>query len=643
MQHDSRFWWERADRHYDAEGRFCFGGIEVSELVAQLGTPSYVYSAARVTQNVTRLRQAIADAGLDIRVLYAMKSNRFAPLLQHLRALGVGLDVCSPGEVAHALSLGFAERDLSFTAGCLSRDDHRALAAHPDLWVNVDSRTALRRWAELCPGRALGLRLNPHLGLGYADNDRVVYSAAKPTKFGIHPDEIQAAVDEAHALGLRVEALHCHAGCGYLDPQLDRLDRILGFIADQLDRLPGIRAVNLGGGLGIPLTAADRPLDLHRWTELVHRHFGHRPVELLIEPGDYLVKDAGVLLAEVTQVEDKAGVCFVGVNAGFNVHPEPAFYGLPLEAVPAVWREGPSRSVSIVGNINEALDVWAEGVTLSPVREDDTLCFLNAGGYGSAMSSQHCLRGGFKELMIEERPAEHLSPGVSMDELNRSAWERLYSSSDEAVWGADALPFLTDFDEAFRRALRAPSRLLDAGTGEGRNLSFLAQVGANEIHAMDASSAALGKIAADRYGNLHKHLGSLGQTPFEDAFFDGVILLDTFETLPDIDAVLDEMHRVLKPGGVLLCNVPGMDDGVSGLNMRALSDHAYLYRDRYYFRFFEPSEARALMERHGFEVLIERHVTWEEPPHPGFRDEFHEHTSHVFLIGKPSPSPDSAA
>lgn len=635
VQPAAKFWWERPDRHYGSDGSLRFGGVAVDQLVRELGTPSYVYSAARVTQNVVRLRQAVESAGWSVRLFYAMKSNRHPPLLQHLHSLGVGIDVCSPGEVEHALAVGFKPAELSFTAGCLSRADYRRLAVWPAMWVNADSRTALRRWAELLPGREIGLRVNPQVGLGYADNELLVYTGQRPSKFGIHPGEVDAAIAEAAALGLRLTGLHCHAGCGYLTPQLDALERVYAYLAGLLDRFPEVRRLNLGGGLGIPLRAADQPLDLGRWSALVGRYFGHRDIEIAIEPGDYLVKDAGVLLTEVTQVEEKGGICFVGIDAGFNIHPEPAFYRLPLEPVPALLREGAARRVTIAGNINEALDLWAENVELAPLQEDDILCLLNAGGYGASMASQHCLRGGFREHLISEVSVASETAPAALDQLNREAWDRLYAATAERVWGTTPLPFLAAFRDDFRAVMRSPARLLDAGTGEGRNLGFLADVGADEIHALDASAAALDKIPAEAIPGLRKHLGTLDRTGFPDDHFDGVILLDTFETLPVVDAVLREMWRVLKPGGVLLCNVPGLDDGVSGFDMRALSDRAFLYRDRYYFRFFDVAEARALMASQGFVVLAERHVSWEEGPHPGFRVEHHEHTSHVFLIRKP--------
>jgi len=131
-------------------------------------------------------------------------------------------------------------------------------------------------------------------------------------------------------------------------------------------------------------------------------------VEVCVEPGDFIVKDAGVLVLQVVSAERKRQVDFVGVDGGFNLAVEPFFYGLPCEPVPCriagavdeVYAPEALRPVSIAGNINEALDVWADQVPLPPLAEGDYLAFINAGGYASAMSSNHCMRGQFQERLL---------------------------------------------------------------------------------------------------------------------------------------------------------------------------------------------------------------------------------------------------
>ena len=121
-----------------------------------------------------------------------------------------------------------------------------------------------------------------------------------------------------------------------------------------------------------------------------------------VEPGDYLVKDAGLLLLGTTFVERKKNTLFVGADAGFSIAPEPAYYNLPFQPLPLAYDGGPCQQASVVGNINEALDVWRENHPMPPVHEGDIVAMINAGGYASAMSSNHCMRGSFREFLLPE-------------------------------------------------------------------------------------------------------------------------------------------------------------------------------------------------------------------------------------------------
>jgi diaminopimelate decarboxylase len=625
----------------------CFAGHRVVDLIREHGTPSYFYGEGRIRENVARLRAALGTLEIPVRLFYAMKANRQAPVLKLMKELGVGVDICSPGELQWARDCGFNDSDLSFTAGSLSTADYAALAAAPLVWVNADSLTAIQRLADVSPGREIGLRINPSVGLGYGNNDLVRYSGDKPTKFGVYWDRFSEALSLARRKGVRLTGLHCHAGCGFLTPQLPALDEVFSRINRFLDAAPDIRRLNLGGGLGIPLTAADQELDLSAWVGMIRKHFSHRKnLGLEFEPGDYLVKDAGLLALEVTQVEEKCGRIFVGVNAGFNVHPEPAFYRLPLEPVPALLRTGEAVPVTLVGNINEALDVWAEEVLMPPLFPGDSLCLLNAGGYGASMSSHHCLRYEMKEHFLSSaspgNPRESLSMTPSLTELNESnkqAWDRLYASIPGLVWGRDPLPFLDQFRDDFRQTLRSPSRLLEAGAGEGRNLPFLLSCDAEETHAADASLHGLTKIPSETSARLQVRCTDIGATGFPDAHFDGITLLDVIETLPDSTTVLREMFRILKPGGLLLCNIPGMDDGVAGIDMRKIGSSSFLYQKNYYYEFHSREEARTLLQNEGLEIIRSLRCEWEESAHPGFREDTHRHVSLVFLARRPSDAP----
>ena len=399
----ARPWWSRESLRY-VDSRLHLAGRDVGALAAELGTPLFLYDRRRLLEKASLLHAALDRRGLRHRIFYAMKANRFVPLLCHLQASGLcGIDACSPGEIRLARQVGFAEEDISFTATSLSRDDLRALARHPGVTVNCDSFSTLRRLAELCPGRRVGLRIDPGLGLAYRNQARLSYGGRRHAKLGIALEDAAAAVALAQESGLEVDGLHVHAGCGYLNNQLPILDEILARLREVAEALPNFRRINIGGGLGSPLTDRDRPLDLDAWAAVVERRLGHGlgDVEIQVEPGDFLVKDSGVLVCRVASVESKNGLRFIGVDAGFNIQILPATYELPLEPVPCEEPLGDEReAATVVGNINEVSDVFGIDLALPRIEEASYLAFLGAGGYGSSMSSQHCLRGDFTEVLL---------------------------------------------------------------------------------------------------------------------------------------------------------------------------------------------------------------------------------------------------
>jgi diaminopimelate decarboxylase len=389
-------WWERADRRYD-NGRLLFGGEDMESLSRAVGSPTYVFHGGRVLANLQRLLDALAKQPLTTRVRFAVKANRNLPLLSALRASGkVGIDTCSPREILLARQVGFSERDISFTATAVSPSDIDCLARHPGVWVNCDSLSMMRRLAAASPGREVGFRINPGVGAGYHNDAMLQYGGPVTTKFGIYRDRFEEALDAAVACGLRVGGLHFHIGIGYLNPQLEvweeALKRSLWFLETARKKGLDIHLINIGGGLGVPLTS-----------DLVNRYFGGQDLMVEVEPGAYLVRDAGALLLQVNTIERKESTLFVGVDGGYNIHIEPSLFHMPLEPVPTVssTTDQDCHIATIVGNINEAMDILAENVNLpSTLQEGDYLAFLNAGAYGAVIVSDHCLRGVVSEYYI---------------------------------------------------------------------------------------------------------------------------------------------------------------------------------------------------------------------------------------------------
>ena len=394
-----QFWWERDDLAY-RNGRLHLADCDLTELAAQAGTPTYVYSMARVKENIGRLRAALAAHNVRHKLFYAIKANRYLPLVTHLQMSGLcGIDACSPNELLLARQVGFAQEGISYTATSVSDADLDVLQRHPKVHVNCDALSVIRRLGERCPGRSIGIRINPQVGAGYTDE--LHYAGDKATKFGIYQDRFVEAVDLAKQYNLQIKQLHFHFGSGYRTEGLPQLAEVCERAGWFLAQCSEIDTVDIGGGLGVPVVEGEQPVDLELWAATVAQFAQAHDVTIHTELGDFLMKDAGVLLLQVNSIEEKGGTIFVGVNGGFNLQNLSAYYKTPFIATPLQWDEdGPLEKVTVAGNINEVIDLLAEDVVLPRLAEGDMLALLNVGGYGSSSSSNHCMRGQFVEYLL---------------------------------------------------------------------------------------------------------------------------------------------------------------------------------------------------------------------------------------------------
>jgi diaminopimelate decarboxylase len=382
-------------------------GLEIASrraeaLAAELGTPLYLYDGARVREQLGRLREALSGFA-RWRIYYALKANRFPPLLSLLRTEGdVGIDACSPREVACALAAGFHSSEISVTASNLSPADlgsFRRDAVH----VNFDQISALRRFGALdSAGTRVGLRVDPMVRVGYGENARTDYNGGK---LGLAPEDLNAALAAARHAGLVVDTLHMHLGWGLRDRDEAAFREGLAILAAAAKRIVSLECINVGGGLGGRLRETDIPLSLARWGEAIREAFPAAASEgrplIACEPGTFIVASAGILVTRVTTVWDKRGERWIGLDAGQAVNVYSAHYGLELDMV-AVARPLADHTIrcNIVGNINEAGDVFAFGRMLPEIAEGELIALLPAGAYGSSMASEHCLRGNFFEHML---------------------------------------------------------------------------------------------------------------------------------------------------------------------------------------------------------------------------------------------------
>ena len=402
-------------------------GRSAEELAREHGTPLYVYDLERYAETARELQAALRRTGLPHVVRFALKANREPEVLSVLRALGppgsaeaVGIDACSPGEVVHALDSGWRPDEISFTGTNVSDRDFDAIlaAGPPPVHVNLDAVSQIERYGRHAPGGRIGLRVNPAAGAGYHDGLR--YSGDRPTKFGIGTDRLDDALDAARRHDLTIDAVHFHAGSGWLSDGLGAfetaLEHVVAMTRYLIDAGCPIDEVNVGGGLGRPARQEEDLVDPDAYAAVLARHLGPLGVRVACEPGDFIAKDGAIILGEVVTVEERGGTVFVGLDLGWNVNCGWWPYRFLQEVVPCRDPAGArTETVTVVGHINEAADVFAEDYPMQPVAEGDIVAILNAGGYFQAMSSTHCLRPLAGAVFLERSAVSRSRPSFASD------------------------------------------------------------------------------------------------------------------------------------------------------------------------------------------------------------------------------------
>ena len=371
-----------------------------AELLALAGqdTPLYVYDEATLE---TTANQLLGLKSVD-RIFYSIKANAFPPILQLFEQRGLGFECVSPGEIALLRQL-FPALDgnrILFTPNFAAREEYEQ-ALQLGVIVTLDNLFPLEQWPQLFAGQEIFVRVDPGQGRGHHHH---VKTAGTRSKFGVTREEFARLVSLARENGTRIRGLHAHTGSGILEHE--NWQEVASFLGAMGESLPDVRVLDLGGGLGVVEKPGQTALDLGKVDKSLRRFKAAYPqFELWIEPGRYLVAQAGALLARVTQTKRKLGAYYVGVNAGMNSLLRPALYGSYHEIVNLTRAESRERvKADIVGPICESGDVLGHDRDIAPAREGDVMLVATVGAYGYSMASNYNLRPPPKEVMLPAPP-----------------------------------------------------------------------------------------------------------------------------------------------------------------------------------------------------------------------------------------------
>ena len=362
--------------------------------IAERHQNAFVYDRCTIIEAARRLT---ALKSID-RVLFAMKANFNPQVLATLADCNVDFECVSPPEIDHLLHHlpTVAKTRVLFTPNFAPRADY-AWAIKGSVPLTLDNLYPLREWPELFGGQEIFIRIDPEIGGGHHSH---VVTAGSQSKFGVPLSELDELEQLVKKAGATVVGVHAHSGSGIPEP--DTWGRVADVLAAVADRFESARVLDLGGGLGVPSRPDEEGFDLAAMdTALLAARTRHPRYALWIEPGRYLVAEAGVLLTRVTQVKGKAGERYVGVATGMNALIRPSLYDAYHEIVNlSRLDEVASETVTVVGPICETGDTLGRSRCLPRCEENDVIAILNTGAYGRVMSSQYNLRPIPEEIVV---------------------------------------------------------------------------------------------------------------------------------------------------------------------------------------------------------------------------------------------------
>ncbi|MDS0045452.1 diaminopimelate decarboxylase [Enterobacter roggenkampii] len=395
-------------------------------LPAEFGCPVWVYDAQIVREKIAALHQ------FDV-VRFAQKACSNIHILRLMREQGVKVDSVSLGEIERALVAGYdpkADSDaIVFTADVI--DDATLARVHElQIPVNAGSVDMLEQLGQVSPGHRVWLRVNPGFGHGHSQKTN---TGGENSKHGIWYADMPAALEVLQRYNLKLVGIHMHIGSGV---DYGHLEQVCGAMVRQVvDFGQDLEAISAGGGLSIPYREGEEAIDTDHYYGLwsaardqIAAHLGHA-VKLEIEPGRFLVAEAGVLVSQVRSVKEMGSRHFVLIDAGFNDLMRPSMYGSyhHITALAADGRDltqAPRVETVVAGPLCESGDVFTqqesgkvETRAVPEVKPGDYLVLHDTGAYGASMSSNYNSRPLLPEVLFDNGKARLIRRRQTIQEL----------------------------------------------------------------------------------------------------------------------------------------------------------------------------------------------------------------------------------
>ena len=360
---------------------------DLVQLASKFGSPLYVYNADKIKFQYNRLTSAFSKVE-NLRINYAAKALSNIAILQYLKSLGSNLDTVSIQEVKLGLHAGFEPHQIIYTPNGVSFEEIEE-AAQLGVQINIDNLSVLEHFGSKHPTIPVCIRLNPHVMAGGNSNISVGHI---DSKFGISIHQMPLILRIVENTKMHINGIHMHTGSDILDIEVFLYAAEILFDAAKNFKI--LDFLDFGSGFKVPYYKGDIETNIEELGKKLSKRFlafekeYGRKLTLAFEPGKFLVSEAGFFLAKVNVVKQTTSTVFAGIDSGFNHLIRPMLYGSQHFIENISNPKGKERFYTVVGYICET-DTFANNRRIAEIKENDLLCFRNAGAYCFSMASNY--------------------------------------------------------------------------------------------------------------------------------------------------------------------------------------------------------------------------------------------------------------
>ena len=376
--------------------------LSISNIAKKTGTPCYIYSENQIKENYTKFVNTFKK--INPLICFAAKSNSNLYILRSLGKLGAGTDVVSAGELLKALKAGIKANKIVFSGVGKTEEELKIAINKKILLINCESESEAKIINKIGKKSnkkiSIGFRLNPNID---AKTHKKISTGKADNKFGVSIKNFSVFLEEIKKLkNVKLEALSVHIGSQILtDVPYKKVLTVLSKLIKNLKL--NLKYIDLGGGFGINYSKKDKPINLKRYSNLVHSFSKKLNCKIIFEPGRSIVGNAGILVSKIQYIKNGTNKKFIILNAGMNDFMRPALYDAQHQIIPVIKITRKIKGmIEFVGPVCESTCKFGKYKNYQKVSENDFVAITNVGAYGASLSSNYNTRPLIAEILVNK-------------------------------------------------------------------------------------------------------------------------------------------------------------------------------------------------------------------------------------------------